>query len=82
MRKGNETISIKAIEAVLQISEQLGPCPDLRIQSLTPDHRPVVVVYWLDGLVDDVRLQEAILATRNTKRIHTPSSVVSLMPYT
>lgn len=62
MSKGNETISIKALEAVRQIQEQLGPCPDLRMQSVTPDHRVVIVVCWLDGLVDDVRLQEAILA--------------------
>ncbi|TDY40233.1 GerA spore germination protein [Alicyclobacillus sacchari] len=72
MRDSNGMISIKTMEAVRQISEQLNPCPDLRVQPITSDTRAVVVI-WIDGLVDDVRLQDAILAASRliseTKRI-------------
>ncbi|MFX4302295.1 spore germination protein [Alicyclobacillus tolerans] len=87
MRQHDDTISSKAIEVVHQISNRLHPCPDLRIQSVNMS-RVTVFVLWLDSLVDNKRLQEAILVTSKQisdfkgKRIHLSSIIPGLSTHT
>lgn len=66
VQKREDAIAKRAADAVKQISDRLHPCPDLRSQPFTSGHLCGMAV-WLDGLVDDVRLQEALVSTSHPR---------------